>query len=223
MARGRLIVFEGGEGAGKSTQLTRLAGRLGRAGVACAQFREPGGTPVGDEIRRLLLAADSEITARTEALLFLASRAELLSRAVRPALAAGTLVLLDRFFLSTYAYQMFGRGLSSTDVMAANLVATEGLVPDLTILLVVPANVGLARADHRSGRDRMERSGDAFHERVEAAFAEFATAPWQAMHHECGPIHAIDATGSADAVEGLVMDVLTSRFGELRDALGAAA
>lgn len=223
MARGRLIVFEGGEGAGKSTQLTRLAGRLSRAGVACAQYREPGGTPVGDEIRRLLLHADGPMKARTEALLFMASRAELLAQAVRPAMAAGTLVLLDRFFLSTYAYQIFGRGLPESDVRAANLVATEGLVPDLTLLLTIPASVGLGRAEQRSGRDRIERSGDAFHERVEAAFAEFSTPEWQAQHEECGPILSIDASGTEDVVEEQVLDALTSRFSELRDAREAVA
>jgi dTMP kinase len=223
VALGRLLVFEGGEGAGKSTQLSRLSGRLARAGIAFQQFREPGGTPVGDEIRRLLLDADGSMTARTEALLFMASRAELVAREVRPALSAGRLVLLDRFFLSTYAYQIWGRGLPDSDVRVANRVATEGLVPDLTLLLSLPASVGLARAERRSGRDRIEQSGDGFHERVEAAFAEFSTSAWQARHEECGPILSIDARGTADAVEGLVLDALTSRFGELRHALGAVA
>jgi dTMP kinase len=223
VSRGRLIVFEGGEGAGKSTQLTRLAGRLARSGIACKHFREPGGTPVGDEIRRLLLDADGSLTARTEALLFMASRAELVARAVRPALADGTLVLLDRFFLSTYAYQIYGRGLPDADVRAANRVATGGLAPDLTLLLTIPASVGLARAERRSGRDRIEQSGDAFHERVEAAFAEFATPAWQAQHEECGRILSIDASGTADAVEELVVDALISRFAELGLAHGSAS
>jgi dTMP kinase len=223
VAPGRLIVFEGGEGAGKSTQLARLAARLSRAGVACQQCREPGGTPVGDEIRRLLLDHDGPMHARTEALLFMASRAELVSRVVRPALAAGTLVLLDRFFLSTYAYQIHGRGLGDADVRAANHVATEGLAPDVTLLLALPASIGLARAAQRSERDRIEQAEHAFHERVEAAFAEFATPAWQARHEECGPIVSIDASGTADAVEARVLDALSSRFPELRDALVAMA
>ena len=223
VTRGRLIVFEGGEGAGKSTQLLRVAGHFARVGVECRHFREPGGTPLGDEIRRLLLDPDGAMSPRAESLLFMASRAELIAREVRPALAAGTAVLLDRFFLSTYAYQIFGRGLPGSDVRAANLVATGGLVPDLTLLLTLPANVGLARAEARSGHDRIERSGDAFHERVEAAFAEFATAEWQARHEECGPIVSLDAMGSADVVEARVLDAITSRFSELRDVRGAVA
>ena len=209
---GRLIVFEGVEGAGKSTQVARLGGRLSAAGVPTATFREPGGTRLGDEIRRLLLDPASTMSARAEALLFMASRAELMAREVRPALEAGTVVLLDRFFLSTYAYQVGARGLPMADVQAANAVATDGLVPDLTLLLTLPAHVGIARATQRSGRDRMEQSGDSFHLRVEQSLAEFATAAWQAAHAECGPIVAIDAAGSEDDVAARVTDVVSTRI-----------
>src|SRR5487761_2353808 len=109
MARGPLIVFEGAEGAGKTTQLRRLASWLESGGRVVHALREPGGTPLGDEIRRLLLDPASDITPRAEALLFMASRAQLVQSLVRPALAAGHVVLLDRFFLSTYAYQGGGR------------------------------------------------------------------------------------------------------------------
>jgi dTMP kinase len=221
--RGRLIVFEGVEGAGKSTQLVRLGGQLGRAGVLHQVFREPGGTALGDEIRRLLLDPASMISPRAEALMFMASRAELVSRELRPALKGGTTVLLDRFFLSTYAYQIAGRGLTESDVRSANMMATDGLVPDLTLLLTLPADVGLRRAKRRSGPDRMERSGEEFHARVEEAFAEFATREWQDTHEECGPIVAVDATGAPDAVEALILDVVASRFQELRAALGVVA
>lgn len=221
--RGRLIVFEGVEGAGKSTQLDRLGGHLARAGVSHRTFREPGGTALGDAIRGLLLDPASTISPRAEALLFMASRAELVSRELRPALEAGTIVLLDRFFLSTYAYQIAGRGLAESDVRSANMTATDGLVPDLTILLTLSADVGLARAARRSATDRIERSGLEFHGRVERAFSEFATRDWQAAHAECGPIVAIDAGGDAETVESLVLDAVTSRFHELRGALGAAA
>jgi len=221
--RGRLIVFEGVEGAGKSTQADRLAGHLARAGVPTRAFREPGGTELGDAIRRLLLDPASTISARAEALLFMASRAELVSRELRPALEAGTIVLLDRFFLSTYAYQIAGRGLAESEVRAANGMATNGMVPDLTLLLTLGAAAGLERAARRGASDRIERSGDAFHTRVEEAFARFATPEWQIAHEECGPIVALDASGDPGAVEALVLDAVTSRFGELRTALGAPA
>jgi dTMP kinase len=221
--RGRLIVFEGVEGAGKSTQLERLVGQFARAGVLHKQFREPGGTKLGDAIRRLLLDPDATVTARAEALLFMASRAELVSTELRPALDAGTIVLLDRFFLSTYAYQIAGRGLTESDVRSANMMATDGLVPDLTVLLTLRADVGLERAVRRSGPDRIEQSGLDFHARVEEAFAEFATREWQNSHEECGPIVAVDASGSADEVEARVLEVVSSRFTELRALSGAAA
>jgi dTMP kinase len=221
--RGRLIVFEGVEGAGKSTQLERLGGHLARAGVPHRAFREPGGTALGDAIRGLLLDPASTISARAEALLFMASRAELVSGELRPALESGTIVLLDRFFLSTYAYQIAGRGLAEGEVRSANAMATDGLVPDLTILLTLSADVGLERAARRSATDRIERSGREFHGRVERAFAEFATRSWQAAHAECGPIVAVDGSGEAGTVESLVLDAVTSRFHELRGALGAAA
>lgn len=221
--RGRLIVLEGVEGAGKSTQLARLAGHLARAGVSHRTFREPGGTPLGDSIRALLLDPLSTISARAEALLFMASRAELVARELRPALAGGAVVLLDRFFLSTYAYQIAGRGIPERDVRSANMMATDGLVPDLTLLLTLPAEVGLARAAHRSGPDRMEQSGREFHARVERAFGEFATAAWQRTHAECGPIVSLDASGTAESVEAHLLDAVTSRCDELRAALGAIA
>ena len=221
--RGRLIVFEGVEGAGKSTQLERLVGQLARAGVPHKKLREPGGTKLGDSIRGLLLDPDTTVTDRAEALLFMASRAQLVAQELRPALDAGTTVLLDRFFLSTYAYQIAGRGLAESDVRSANIMATNGLVPDLTLLLTLPADVGLARAGRRSGPDRIEGSGPEFHARVEEAFAEFATREWQNTHEECGPIVGVDASGAQDAVEARVLDAVASRFHEMRAALGALA
>ena len=122
--RGRLVVFEGGEGVGKSTQLQRLAARLTAASVAHRLFREPGGTPTGDRIRELLLHADTPLATTTEAALFIASRAQLVAEEVVPALARGDQVLLDRFMLSTYAYQIHGRGLPEDAVRAANRLAT---------------------------------------------------------------------------------------------------
>jgi dTMP kinase len=221
--RGRLIVFEGVEGAGKSTQIERLGGHLARAGVAFRAYREPGGTPLGDGIRRLLLDPATMMCDRAEALLFMASRAQLVHCELKPALQEGTVVLLDRFFLSTYAYQIAGRGLTESDVRSANIMATEALVPDLTMLLTLGADVGLARASRRSGPDRIEQSGREFHARVEAAFATFATPAWQSTHEECGPIVSVDASGDPDSVDALVLDAVSARFPELRAALGVAA
>ena len=212
--RGRLIVFEGAEGAGKTTQLRHLGSTLERLGHAYRSCREPGGTPLGDAVRRLLLDSAHEITPRAETLLFLVSRAQLVERAIGPALATGTTVLLDRYFLSTYAYQSAGRGLPEEDVAAANRLATAGLAPDLTILLDLPVHEGLARAERRGGRDRMERAGDAFHRRVAEAFARFASAEWQRAHPECGPIVRVDARGEEEDVARRVLAVLARQWPE---------
>lgn len=220
---GTLIVFEGIEGAGKTTQLVRLGARLAAAGVPHVSYREPGGTPVGDAIRSLLLDPSSDVTPRAEALLFMASRAELVERALKPALAAGTVVLLDRFTLSTYAYQVAGRGLDEREVRAANVTATAGLVPDLTLLLRVPIETGELRARQRGALDRMETSGAAFHARVADAFACYEDAAWQAAHPECGPILPVDGSGAANEVEDRVMSALAERLPSLRDAMAAEA
>jgi dTMP kinase len=214
MPRGKLIVFEGPEGAGKSTQIRLIAERLAKGGIAYVVVREPGGTPAGDAIRAVLLDSEHEITASAEALLFMASRAELIARQIRPALDRGDVVLLDRFFLSTYAYQIVGRGLPEEEVRAANALATGRLVPDLTLLLDVPASEGLERADARGKRDRMERSGVEFHERVGNAFRTFSEATWQHSHPECGPIKLIDGTGDEMSVLARAVTVLTHTFPE---------
>jgi dTMP kinase len=212
MPRGLLVVFEGAEGAGKSTQLRLLADWLGGRGNDVVAVREPGGTIVGDEIRRVLLDPESDIVPRAEALLFMASRAQLVEREVRPALHAGTVVLVDRFFLSTYAYQGAGRGLSEDDLRAANAIATNGLVPDLTLLLTLPVSEGLSRAMQRGEHDRMERAELAFHERVAGAFERFATPEWQRAHPECGPIVLIEGGGTEGAVFARVLETLRTRW-----------
>ena len=210
---GHLIVFEGGEGSGKSTQLRLLSDALTKSGIAHRCLREPGGTALGGEVRRLLLERDWAMDARAEALLFMASRAQMVSGEVRPALASGEHVLLDRFFLSTYAYQIGGRGLPEQDVRAANSLATGGLVPDVTLLLTFPVAEGLARAAERSSsHDRMEREGEAFHERVARAFDAFARPEWQRAHPECGPIVSIEGAGSERDVAARVRDALATRW-----------
>ena len=200
MTRGELIVLEGAEGVGKTTQARRLIAELTRGGVRCVHLREPGGTSLGEAIRDVLLRPFRTVAPTAEALLFMASRAQLVSEKIQPALAAGEVVVLDRFFLSTYAYQIHGRGLPTDVVRAANQLATGDVVPTVTVVLHLPANEGLARAGKRSDHDYMEQLGDEFHDRVGAAFHEFVTPEWQRRHPECGPIVSVDATGSADEV-----------------------
>jgi dTMP kinase len=212
--RGRLVVLEGGEGVGKSTQHARLAARFARLGVAHEALVEPGSTELGQAVRELVLHRKWDIAPAAEALLYMAARAELVARRVRPAIDAGKVVLLDRFFLSTYAYQAAGRGLSTEMVRAANQLAVGGLQPDLTLLMELPAAQGLARAKRRSGYDRIEASGDAFHDRVSAAFAEFATPAWQRAHPESGPIVVIDAAGSEAEVEERLVTALGRQWPE---------
>jgi dTMP kinase len=209
-------VFEGPDGSGKSTQFRRLSELAKAQGVKVFEVREPGGTEVGERIRQHIVLAKAdeglEMSVRCEMLLYMASRAELVEQMIRPALAAGKVVLVDRFFLSTYAYQIHGRGLDAGDVRAANHFATGGLVPDLTLLMRLPLAESLRRMEgRRTGQDRMERSSRDFHERVAAAFEEFAGQTWQAAHPECGKIVGIDATGSEAEV-----------FGRLRAAITAA-
>jgi dTMP kinase len=221
LERGQLLVFEGTEGSGKSTQLRLLSDRLSAAGIPVVPLREPGGTTVGDGIRTILLDPRSDITAGAEALLFMASRAELVKREIEPALKRGDVVLMDRFFLSTYAYQIAGRGLSEEDVRAANCLATGGLVPDLTIVLDFPFADGIGRAALRGAQDRIERSSADFHERVEHAFSETASRAWQKAHPECGQIVRVDARGSRDEVfrrvVGALLAAMPQRFAVLSE------
>lgn len=209
---GGLIVLEGIEGVGKSTQLQHLRGRLESRGFVARAVREPGGTPAGDEIRRLLLDPASHLDERTEALLFMASRAQLVADVIRPALARGEFVLADRFFLSTYAYQVAGRGLPEENVRRANALATGDLVPDLTILLDLPSGAGLERAARRGAHDRIERSGADFYDRVRGAFVEFASPAWQQRHPEAGPVVLVDASGDEATVAGRIAGEVARRW-----------
>lgn len=174
-----LIAFEGGEGAGKSSQITRLAENLRADGITVLTTHEPGATVVGRQIRRLLLETDEPIAPRSEALLFAADRAHHVATVIRPALGRGEVVITDRYVDSSLAYQGAGRTLAVQDVQGLSRWATEGLVPDLTVLLDVPAEIGLARAHGRAGDDgpdRLERETLAFHERVRQSFRQLAAA-----------------------------------------------
>lgn len=200
-----LIVLEGPEGAGKTTQIALLAKRLGAGGKRVVTLREPGGTDLGDIIREQVLHSAAVFSAEAESLLFMASRAQLVRERIRPELEAGAVVLLDRFFLSTYAYQGAGRGVSIDLIVEANRLAADGLTPDLTVLLAFSAEAGLARAARRGKPDRIERADAAFHQRVAAAFAEFATPAWQARHPEAGRVVTVDGGGSVDEVQERVV------------------
>ncbi|MES3033688.1 MAG: dTMP kinase [Gemmatimonadota bacterium] len=212
VTRGRLIVLEGGDGVGKTTQLSLVADALRARGVTVRTIREPGQTAVGLRVRELLLHPDSQVSPATEVLLFLSARAQVVAEVVQPALAAGEWVVADRFFVSTYAYQIAGHGLDDAQVRSANALATAGLVPDLTLLLTLPETVATARRAERGQADRLERYGVAFDARVAEAYASAGTAAWQARHPECGPIIAVAADGAVDAVTGRLVQVIVEHL-----------
>jgi dTMP kinase len=211
-ANGLLIVLEGGEGVGKTTQWQRLSTRLAESGHEVLALREPGGTPSGDTIRSLLLDPASQLSAATEALLFAASRAELVAQAVRPALERGIIVVLDRYLLSTYVYQGEARGLPMAGLRAINRFATEGLVPDCTLLLRLPLTEALARTHARGAPDRLEQEARSFHERVARGFDAAGDPAWQAEHPECGPIVPVSAEGTPDEVAARCLAVLSDKW-----------
>ncbi len=210
--RGLFIVLEGGEGVGKTTQWQRLAVALRLQQHDVLALREPGGTPAGDEVRRILLDPASDLNAESEALLFAASRAQLVRAVITPALAQGTIVLVDRFLLSTYAYQGAGRGLSIPALRATNLLATGGVTPDATLLLTMPLADSLARMRARGSEDRMEREGTEFHARVHRAFADASAVEWQLRHPEVGPVYQIEASGSPEDVTARCLHQLSAHF-----------
>jgi dTMP kinase len=164
---GLLITFEGVEGAGKSTQIVLLRQALEERGYRVLAVREPGGEPVAEAIRNVLLSASSPVLPTTELLLFLASRAQLVERVLRPALASGSMVLCDRYIDSTVAYQGYARQHDLEWVRRLNDFAIGGLMPDRTILLDLPAEAGLAR---QTERNRMEAESLDFHRRVREGY-----------------------------------------------------
>jgi dTMP kinase len=177
VARGRLITIEGLDGAGKSTLALGLHAALGERGVRVELLREPGGVPLSERIRELVMDPASAVGPRAEALLYAAARAQLVRERLRPLLGAGVLVLLDRFVDSSLAYQGAGRELGIEPIRAINLFGTDSLTPDRTLLLRIAPAAGRARQDTRaSAPDRLEREDDAFFARIAAAYDELALA-----------------------------------------------
>jgi len=192
--QGRLISLEGGEGAGKSTLLAGLRAHFERSGMDVLYTREPGGTPVGEAIRALVLdPAHRGMTVETELLLMFAARAQLVREVLQPALVSGRWILCDRFTDASYAYQGGGRGVDAMRIGELERIATGGLKPDLTLLLDLPVAHGRARASQRSDADRIEVERDDFFERVRATYLARAQA-------EPARFRVIDALQPADAV-----------------------
>lgn len=204
MTRGLFLVLEGIEGCGKTTQAKRLESWLESRGLPFMAVREPGGTAVGEEVRRLLLDG-GVVDDRTELLLLLSARAALVQDVIEPAVADGRIVVGDRYSLSTFAYQAHGRGLDLETVRKLNAFATGGLWPDLTIVLDVPRATSEERRSARS-RDRIERAGSGFHDRVAAAYAELARSE--------PDVRVLDATGSPAAVHAALVGLLEGTFPE---------
>jgi dTMP kinase len=194
VARGTLITIEGLDGAGKSTLAKGLQRELATRGLTVELLREPGGVLLSERIRELVKDPALEVSAQAEALLYAAARAQLVHERLRPLLDQGALVLLDRFVDSSLAYQGAGRGLGIERVCAINLLATDGLAPDRTLLLRLPPATGRARQETRAqAPDRLEREGEAF-------FTTIAEAYEQLARTEPQRIRVLDATGSAAEV-----------------------
>jgi dTMP kinase len=205
--RGRFITFEGGEGAGKSTQVRLLAEVLVRQGRDVVTTREPGGAPGAEAIRSLLVTGETDRwDARTEALLHSAARRDHLVKTVWPALEAGTWVICDRFADSTIAYQGYGHGLPIDDLDQLTRLTVGEFTPDLTLILDLPVADGLRRAGGRGGpEDRYERMGMAFHQRLRQGFLDIAA------RHDLRCV-IIDAAKDIEAVHTAVVTAVTSRL-----------
>jgi dTMP kinase len=200
VSRGRFVVFEGGEGSGKSTQATRLGARLG-----AVVTHQPGATDLGAALRRILLDGTAgEVGERAEALLMAADRAQHVAEMILPALRAGGHVVCDRYLGSSVAYQGHGRGLDPGEVRDLSLWATEGLLPDLVVLLDVDPLT--ARMRTGAPRDRIEAAGDGFHDRVRAGFLDQAAA-------DPGRWVVLDGSGTVEEVAAQVDSVVAERLG----------
>ncbi len=206
---GRFITLEGGEGAGKSTQVKRLAAAFAAAGIKAITTREPGGSPGGEAIRNLVVTgAVDRWHPTTESLLFMAARFDHLETTIKPALARGEWVICDRFYDSTYIYQGIAKGVGTAwlDQLYRQLFANTA--PDLTLLLDLPPEVGLKRADKRGNvaESRFEQMDFSFHEKLRDGFLQLAK-------DHTARITTIDAAKDADSVHGTIIAALNQRFG----------
>lgn len=204
MARGKFLSIEGGEGAGKSTQVRRLADELRARGLDVIVTREPGGSEGGEAIRDLLMQGDvKRWSSHTEALLFAAARADHVEKVIQPALGIGTWVISDRFIDSSRAYQGVAGGIDDAAVLALHAFGSRGLLPDRTLVLEVPPEVGAERAAARDGAaaDRFAARERAFHDDVAAAFRRFAAA-------EPDRVRLIDAGGDVETVATSVIEAV---------------
>ena len=206
-SRGRFITFEGGEGAGKTTQLSLLSDCLRHAGIPMLLTREPGGSVGAEEIRKLLVTGEiGRWDAISEALLHFAARRDHVEKLIKPALEGGTWVLCDRFADSSMAYQGYGLGLGREKIEALQQYAIGGFLPDLTLVLDMPVEAGLARAAGRNeGKSRYEQLDIGFHERVREGFRETAIA-------ESKRCIIIDAQDSVAAVQDAIRKAIVDRF-----------
>ena len=208
MPRGIFITFEGGEGCGKSSHIKALAKYFDDKNIPYVLTREPGGTRLGEKIRELLLSREdgAEMSARSEILLFEAARAQHVEELIKPALEAGKIVVCDRFFDSTTAYQGAARNIPLENVRSLNMFATGGLVPDVTILLDLPASVGMARASARDAgnSDRMGSEKAEFYEAVRSAFLRLAS-------ENPNRFVVVDTTRSAGEVFAEILRALSER------------
>lgn len=203
MTRGLFVTLEGGEGAGKSTSLEFVRQLIVASGREVLVTREPGGTPTGERIRDILLHGRDRLAVDTELLLMFAARAEHLASVIRPALSRGTWVLCDRFTDASYAYQGGGRGVPEARIRQLEDWVQQGLKPDLTLLLDLPVEQGLARAGNRSAPDRFEREQHEFFERVRASYLQLAA-------REPRRIRLIDAARDIPAVQAQLRAALES-------------
>jgi dTMP kinase len=205
---GRFITFEGGEGTGKSTQVRRLADTFSGLGIACVTTREPGGSPGAEEIRALLVNGEpGRWDPVTETLLVYAARADHVARTIGPTLVAGKWVLCDRFTDSTYASQGAGRGLARETIRRIDAVVLDDFKPDFTLVLDLPVETGLARANRRGASEsRFEQFDIAFHERLRQAFIDIA----RRNPDRCA---LIDAGQSEDDVAAVILAAVKRRFG----------
>lgn len=208
MARGRFITFEGGEGAGKSTHVRRLAEALAAIDVDAVVTREPGGSPGAEEIRALLVTGTTgRWSPMTEALLHYAARRDHLDRTVLPALEDGRWVISDRFADSTLAYQGYGLGLDGESIRRLHRLAIGDMFPDLTIVLDLPVDVGLLRSSARTGaEDRYERMDMAFHHRLRDGFLDIT-------RREPKRCVVIDAEGAVEDVDRAIRAAVAERLG----------